>query len=95
MFLPIGDVVRKPCACGTVCDQREGVTTPGEPAFFAVFNHKAPCGLPCLSGGVDGPTYKTGQFHKVNGPCPACEYEFQTAMDHRDAANERKDRRPT
>lgn len=33
--------------------------------------HNAPCGLPCLGGGVSVKVYRTGAVHKTDS-CPRC-----------------------
>lgn len=33
--------------------------------------HEAPCGLPCMGGGVSGPVFRSGQYHDKE-KCPSC-----------------------
>jgi hypothetical protein len=77
LFVPTGERKTAPCvACGTVVEQTEGWVTgsTGDP-FWQNANHLAPCGLPCLSGGVRADVYRSGQFHRQSRSgtwCPTC-----------------------
>ena len=79
MLIPTGKQVVRPCkTCGRELEHREGEahTHPddgSEPKWVAVWTcdaHDAPCGLPCLGGGVSGKVYRSKNFH-VDG-CAKC-----------------------
>lgn len=69
--------------CGQTITRRSSPTIHG--VVHALDRHNAPCGLPCLGGGLDVASYRSGNAHGLIGyprdeltrgmeprPCPAC-----------------------
>lgn len=69
-----GNELSAPCrTCGRKVLQREHVGAfVGSGPLWAEVSHRAPCGMPCLGGGVSVRDYRAGLVHK-RGACPACE----------------------
>lgn len=75
MFVPTGKSRETACSCGSMAREVEGLATGEEDTYWRRCNHLAPCGLPCISGGIPGPAYRSGQYHKQNALgtwCPTC-----------------------
>ena len=61
-----GRVEPRPCShCSVVMEHRESVvfTSSGPVTGWGAVKHCAPCGLPCLGGGVKRPEYRAKQVH--------------------------------
>lgn len=84
MALSTGRVVTRPCGtCGAEVEHHEAqmLTADGQ-VFWSALRHTAPCGLPCLGGGVGSEVIKPmraagKRLHEVvhgasGGPCSAC-----------------------
>lgn len=39
---------------------------------WSLAEHAAPCGFPCIGGGVSGRLYRVGLFHRDAARCPEC-----------------------
>lgn len=70
------------CFCGTTTVKREYETRnhwdkPTQQwvqseAWFAFDPHNAPCGAPCIGGGVESKNGKFDHAHRSNKSCPNC-----------------------
>ena len=72
LAFPTGKTRTAPCGCGTPVEEREDRIVPPDVLHWTKPRHDAPCGLPCMNGGVDAKVYRTGQIHRVDGKCPRC-----------------------
>lgn len=71
------NVKTEPCqVCGATVVHREIAVASGPgkgKRFFTPDAHDAPCGLPCMNGGVSGEALKKKRFHGSSRfPCPSC-----------------------
>jgi hypothetical protein len=60
------------CKCYTATIQRESRGAFLGGIHWSTERHNAPCGLPCLCGGVSPKDYRLGQFHRDKNACPLC-----------------------
>lgn len=82
LFIPTGEQQTFPCECGTVVEQQEGwITGTTMELHWRKSNHDAPCGLPCLAGGVKPQAYRDGIFHRTGGRCPRCAPEVENPRE--------------
>ena len=64
-----------PCThCDATVDYEEYLGAYGSGHHWMVGRHDAPCGLPCMGGGVGGRAYRTGEAHGLLG-YPAGKHE--------------------
>lgn len=57
-------------ACGLSVIEKLSATMHG--SVWTTPHHDAPCGLPCIGGGVAIRAYRAGLFHRDSVRCPAC-----------------------
>lgn len=57
-------------SCGSDVEQYELLGN--ESTVWRTVAHKAPCGLPCYAGGIDGKDHRTDHYHRHTNECPAC-----------------------
>jgi hypothetical protein len=67
-----GATRRHLCQCGTLVTQDECRSAFAGAIHWDTPNHDAPCGLPCLNGGVSTGVYRSGEFHKDADRCLRC-----------------------
>jgi hypothetical protein len=60
------------CQCGAAVAQDECRGAFAGAIFWDTPSHEAPCGLPCLNGGISLTVYGSGEFHKDTSRCPRC-----------------------
>lgn len=53
--------------CGASVEHRESMGIYGSGPAWHCEPHNAPCGLPCMGGGVSGRAYRSGQVHGLWG----------------------------
>ena len=57
--------------CGEETDHQEFIGAYGSGFTWSALPHNAPCGLPCVGGGVKPKECPDG-FHTNARPCPGC-----------------------
>lgn len=77
MTVPLAPPELHTCsACGRIVHQQM-MENHGE-AFYVTSGHDAPCGRPCIRGGVRGDVYKAGAFHGLG--CRECAEKRQEGL---------------
>lgn len=72
MYASTGMTRTRPCeTCGTAVEQRDTVGVWTGDHVWTTERHDAPCGLPCLGGGVSPRAYRERQVH-LRDECPRC-----------------------
>lgn len=77
-FIPTGVTKTETCHCGSVITKAQEFGAASRAEFWSTARHDAPCGLPCLAGGVYGQAYRRGRFHR-DAACPSCARALQGA----------------